>query len=114
MKTVSGSCTVNSQQAGDSVRIAARFTMKPDPNMKSIIGQTAHNLDEVRLPPWQGLMAAALLSRQQQRSQLQGHTAPLYRQEDGRYSHRFADEAQPGEPAMLSCEKYIVACTLML
>lgn len=31
------------------MRVAARFTMKPDPNMKSIIGQTAHNLDEVRL-----------------------------------------------------------------
>ena len=82
MRTVPGSCSVSSRQAGDSVQIAASFTMKPDLNMKSIIGQTAHNLDEVRLPPWQGPVAAALPSRQQQRSQLQGHSAPLYRQDD--------------------------------
>eukprot|EP00891_Asterochloris_glomerata_P003572 jgi/Astpho2/3572/Aster-06480 len=50
MKTVPGSCSVSSRQAGDGVRVAARFTMKPDPNMKSIIGQTAHNLDEKQRP----------------------------------------------------------------
>lgn len=50
MKTVPDSCTLKSQPGEDgSVRVNANFTMRPDPNMDSIIGQTAHNLDEVRL-----------------------------------------------------------------
>ena len=82
MKTVPGSCSVSSQQAGDSVRVAARFTMKPDPNMKSIIGQTAHNLDEVRLHLGSVQWQQHCSSSQPQRSQLQGCTASLYRQDD--------------------------------
>ena len=81
MKTVPGSCSVSSWQAGDSVQIAASFTMKPDPNMMSIIGQTAHNLDEVGLPPWQGVTAAALLKQAAAEKQLQGHTATCGRQD---------------------------------
>ena len=64
------------------MRVAARFTMKPDPNMKSIIGQTAHNLDEVRLHLGSVLWQQHCSSSQPQRSQLQGQTAPFYRQDD--------------------------------
>ena len=42
------SCSLTSQPGEDgSVVVHANFTMRPDPNMDSIIGQTAHNLDEV-------------------------------------------------------------------
>ena len=48
MKAVPETCTLKSKPAQDgSVLVQARFTMRPDPNMNSIIGQTAHNLDEV-------------------------------------------------------------------
>lgn len=48
MKAVPDTCTLKSKPAQDgSVLVQARFTMRPDPNMDSIIGQTAHNLDEV-------------------------------------------------------------------
>ena len=64
------------------MRVAARFTMKPDPNMKSIIGQTAHNLDEVRLHSGSVQWQQSCTSSQPQRSQLQGQTAPFCRQDD--------------------------------
>ena len=52
MKAVPETCTLKSKPAQDgSVLVQARFTMRPDPNMDSIIGQTAHNLDEVSSPP---------------------------------------------------------------
>lgn len=45
---VPDTCTLKSEQGEDgSVLVHANFTMRPDPNMDSIIGQTAHNLDEV-------------------------------------------------------------------
>lgn len=48
MKVVPDTCTLKSKPSQDgSVLVEARFTMRPDPSMKSIIGQTAHNLDEV-------------------------------------------------------------------
>ena len=48
MKVVPDSCSLKSTPGEDgSVMVHANFTMKPDPNMDSIIGQTAHNLDEV-------------------------------------------------------------------
>ena len=48
MKVVPDTCRLKSQAGDDgSVMVHANFTMKPDPNMDSIIGQTAHNLDEV-------------------------------------------------------------------
>ena len=48
MKVVANSCTLKSKPGEDgSVLVHARFTMRPDPNMDSIIGQTAHNIDEV-------------------------------------------------------------------
>ena len=48
MKVVADSCRLKSQAGEDgSVVVHANFTMRPDPNMDSIIGQTAHNLDEV-------------------------------------------------------------------
>ena len=44
------SCRLKSEAGEDgSVVVNASFTMRPDPNMDSIIGQTAHNLDEVNL-----------------------------------------------------------------
>lgn len=50
MKVVPDTCTLKSQPSDDgSVVVHANFTMRPDPNMDSIIGQTAHNLDEVSL-----------------------------------------------------------------
>lgn len=50
MKVVPDSCTLKSQPSDDgSVVVHANFTMRPDPNMDSIIGQTAHNLDEVSI-----------------------------------------------------------------
>lgn len=50
MKVVPDSCTLKSQSSDNgSVVVHANFTMRPDPNMDSIIGQTAHNLDEVSL-----------------------------------------------------------------
>ena len=51
MKVVPDSCSLKSTPGDDgSVMVHANFTMRPDPNMDSIIGQTAHNLDEVSIP----------------------------------------------------------------
>ena len=49
MRVVPGSCSLKlvPAQASSSVHIHANFTMKPDLTEPSIIGQTAHNLDEV-------------------------------------------------------------------
>ena len=49
MRVVPGSCSLKlvPAQASSSVHIHANFTMKPDLTQPSIIGQTAHNLDEV-------------------------------------------------------------------
>lgn len=49
MRVVPGSCSLKlvPAQASSSVHIHAHFTMKPDLSEPSIIGQTAHNLDEV-------------------------------------------------------------------
>lgn len=48
MKVVPDSCSLKSEPGEDgSVVVQAQFTMRPDPNMDTIIGQTAHNLDEV-------------------------------------------------------------------
>lgn len=48
MKVVAQSCRLKSEPGEDgSVVVNASFTMRPDPNMDTIIGQTAHNLDEV-------------------------------------------------------------------
>lgn len=45
---VAESCRLKSEPGEDgSVVVSASFTMRPDPNMDTIIGQTAHNLDEV-------------------------------------------------------------------
>lgn len=51
MRVVPGSCSLElvPAQASSSLHIHARFTMKPDLSQPSIIGQTAHNLDEVKL-----------------------------------------------------------------
>ena len=53
MRVVPGSCSLElvPAQASSSLHIHARFTMKPDLSQPSIIGQTAHNLDEVSLSP---------------------------------------------------------------
>ncbi|KAA6422205.1 MAG: hydrolyzing O-glycosyl compounds [Trebouxia sp. A1-2] len=51
MKAVPDTCTLKSKPAQDGgVLVQARFTMRPDRNMDSIIGQTAHNLDESQRP----------------------------------------------------------------
>ena len=51
MRVVPGSCSLKlvPAQASSSVHIHANFIMKPDLTEPSIIGQTAHNLDEVCL-----------------------------------------------------------------
>ncbi|KAL3153868.1 hypothetical protein ABBQ32_013441 [Trebouxia sp. C0010 RCD-2024] len=51
MKVVAESCRLKSEPGEDgSVVVSASFTMRPDPNMDTIIGQTAHNLDESQRP----------------------------------------------------------------
>ena len=49
MRVMPDTCKLKGQPTEDgSVQLQAHFTMKPDPNMQSIIGQTAHNIDEVK------------------------------------------------------------------